>query len=338
MDFKRSLAARLAVAALGLAIPSGFAAAQAPITMKMTGIAVNDPAHLFMKDFAPKIEARSGGRIKVEIYPGAQLGGFPQMVQGITLGTLEFFMGPPGNLRGVDPRVQVADAPGIFQNEAHGQRTFTDPRFRDKYLDLTVAKGVKGIAIYNVGPTAYATVTPVRKLDDFRGKKLRVLATKVEVESMSRIGAAGVPLDLAEVLPAITNRTLDGARSSVVVMAPMKYFTVTKYMTNVHDTMIPVAGYVNLAWLNKFPADVQKAVVEIGRELEQITFERSMEHNQKGLDMWREGGGEIINLSPADQAEFMARLRNVADEVYGKDPVLAEMYGIFKQVADSHRK
>ena len=159
-----------ALVALGLAVlPANFAAAQTPITMKMTGIAVNDPAHEYMKQYAPKIEARTGGRIKVEIYPGAQLGGFPQMVQGVTLGTLEFFMGPPGFLRGLDARVQVADAPGFFTDMAHAQRALTDPRFRDKYLDLTVAKGVKGITLYNVGPTSYASNTPMRKLEDFRG-------------------------------------------------------------------------------------------------------------------------------------------------------------------------
>jgi TRAP-type C4-dicarboxylate transport system substrate-binding protein len=234
--------------------------------------------------------------------------------------------------------VQIADAPGLFQDMAHGQRTLTDPRFRDRYLDLTVAKGVKGITLYNVGPTSYAANTALRKLDDFRGKKFRVLATKVEVESMSRIGASGVPLDFAETLAAITNRTLDGARSSIVVMGPMRFVTVTKFLTNVNDTMIPVGGYVSLAWLGKLPADLQKAVIDTGKELEEWTFQTSVEHNKRGLVTWRENGGEVIDLPPADQAEFMRRLRTVADEIYGTDPVLSEMYTIFKQVADAQRK
>jgi TRAP-type C4-dicarboxylate transport system substrate-binding protein len=313
-------------------------AQQQPVTMKMTGIAVNDPAHLYMKQYKEKIEARTNGRIKVEIYPGAQLGGFPQMVQGVTLGTLEFFMGPPGFLRGLDPRVQIADAPGLFQDMEHGQRTMTDPRFRDKFLELTTPKGVKGITLFNVGPTSYAANVPLRKLDDFRGKKFRVLATKVEVESMNRIGASGVPLDFAEVLAALTNRTLDGARSSIVVMGPMKFYTVTKYLTTVADTMIPVGGYVSMGWLGKLPPDLQTAVVDTGKELEDWVFKAAVEHNESGLKAWREAGGEVINLSPADQAEFMRRLSPVGDEVYGADPVLGEMYRLYKQVAESQRK
>jgi TRAP-type C4-dicarboxylate transport system substrate-binding protein len=329
---------RALAAASPLLLAAAPAAAQAPVAMKMTGIAVNDPAHEYMKRYKEMVEAKTQGRIRVEIYPGAQLGGFPQMVQGVTLGTLEFFMGPPGFLRGLDPRVQIGDAPGLFQDMEHGQRTLTDPRFRDRFVDLTTPKGVKGITLYNVGPTAYAASVPLRKLDDFRGKKFRVLASKVEVESMARVGAAGVPLDFAEVLAALTNRTLDGARSSIVVMGPMKFYTVTKYLTNVNDTMIPVGGYVSMAWLGKLPADVQKAVVDTGKELEEWTFRVAVEHNRNGLNLWRENGGEVIDLPPADQAEFMRRLKNVADEVYGNDPVLGEMYRLYRQVAESHRR
>lgn len=334
----RSRLTRTLLAAATFLVAAATASAQSSITMKMTGIAVNDPAHEFMKLYKEKIDAKTNGRIKVEIYPGAQLGGFPQMVQGVTLGTLEFFMGPPGFLRGLDPRVQIGDAPGLFQDMEHGQRTLTDPAFREKFLELTTPKGVKGIAIYNVGPTAYASSTALRKLDDFRGKKFRVLASKVEVESMARLGASGVPLDFAEVLTALQNRTLDGARSSIVVMGPMKFYTVTKYLTNVNDTMIPVGGYVSMGWLGKLPADLQMAVVDTGKELEEWTFRLAVEHNKTGLTLWRESGGEVIDLAPADQAEFMHRLRNVADEVYGNDPVLGEMYKLYKQVAESHRK
>jgi C4-dicarboxylate-binding protein DctP len=328
--------AAIAVAFLGAA--TAASAQQQPITMKLTGIAVNDPAHLYMIKMKERIEAATNGRIKGEIYPGAQLGGFPQMVQGAMLGTIEFFFAPPGNLRGLDPRVQIADAPGLFTDIQHGHRTLTDPRFRDKFLELTTPKGIKGISLWTAGPTSYAATTPLRKLDDFRGKKLRVLATKVEVEAMNRIGASGAPLDFAEVLAAITNRTLDGARSSIIVMNPMKYYTVTKYLTTVGDTMIPVAGYVSMAWYNKLPADLQKAVVDAAKEYEPWVLTAVIEHNENGLKAWREGGGEVINLPPADQAEFLRRLSTVADEVYGTDPVLGDMYKLFKQVAEAQRR
>jgi C4-dicarboxylate-binding protein DctP len=234
--------------------------------------------------------------------------------------------------------VQINDSPGLFQDMEHGQKTLVDPRFREKFLDLTTAKGVKGVMIWNVGPTGYAANIALRKLDDFRGKKFRVLASKVEIEAMNRIGATGVPLDFAEVAGALQNKTLDGARSSVVVMAPMKFYGSAKYLTTVADSMIPVGGYVSMAWMQKLPADLQKIVIDTAKVDEDWVFKRSIDANEYMTKAWKDGGGEVLALSPEDRAEFMRRVSAVADEIYGKDPVLSEMYALYKEVAQSHRK
>ena len=327
----------LPVAAAGMLwLAMGPATAQT-FTMKMGGIAVGDPSHEHMKLYKDVIEKRSGGRIKGEVYPGAQLGGFPRMIEGLQLGTIEFYTGPPGFQRGLDPRMQVIDAPGMFESTEHGQKTVTDPRFRDKYLDLTTSKGLKGVTIYNWGPTQYATTSPIRKLDDFKGKKFRVLASKVEIELMNRLGATGVPMDFPEVLPALQNKVLDGVRSSIVVMGAMKFFAVTKYITTVNDTMVPLGAWVSVAWLNKLPADLQKIVLDTGREMDDAVYKICLEYDGRAVQLWKDNGAEVIALPPADQAEFMRRVRTVADDVLGNDPALKEMYTLYKQVADSHR-
>jgi TRAP-type C4-dicarboxylate transport system substrate-binding protein len=306
-------------------------------TMKMSGIAINDPSHEHMKLYKDLIEQRSSGRIKAEIYPGAQLGGFPRMIEGLQLGTLEFYTGPPAFQRGLDPRMQVVDAPGLFENAAHGQKTVTDPRFRDKFLDLTTSKGLKGVTIYNWGPTQYASNSPLRKLDDFKGKKFRVLASKVEIEVMNRVGATGVPMDFTEVLPSLQNKTLDGVRSSIVVMGAAKFFSVTKYITTVNDTMVPLGAWVSVAWFDKLPADLQKIVTDAGREMDEAVYKLCLEFDSRAVQLWKDNGAEVIALPQADQAEFMRRVRTVADDVPGGDPALKDMYNLYKDVAESHR-
>jgi C4-dicarboxylate-binding protein DctP len=319
-----------------LALAMGPASAQT-FTMKLGGIAINDPSHEHMKIYKDLIEQRSGGRIKGELYPGAQLGGFPRMIEGLQLGTLEFYTGPPAFQRGLDPRMQVIDAPGMFESMEHGQKTVTDPKFRDRFLEITTAKGLKGVTIYNWGPTQYASTSPLRKIDDFKGKKFRVLASKVEIEVMNRMGAAGVPMDFAEVLPALQNKTLDGVRSSIVVMGTAKFFSVAKSITMVNDTMVPLGAWVSTAWLNKLPADLQKVVIDTGREMDEVVYKMCIEFNDKAVQLWKDNGAEVITLSPADQAEFMRRVRTVADDVLGTDPALKDMYQLYKDVAESHR-
>jgi len=146
-----------------------------------------------------------------------------------------------------------------------------------------------------------------------------------------------VPMDFAEVLPALQSKVLDGVRSSIVVMGAMKFFGVTKYITNVHDTMVPLGAYVSVVWLDKLPADLRKIVLDTGREMDDAVYKICLDFDKRGNQLWKDNGAEVIVLSPQDQAEFMRRVRTVADDVLGNDPALKEMYTLYKQVADSHR-
>jgi TRAP-type C4-dicarboxylate transport system substrate-binding protein len=155
---------------------------------------------------------------------------------------------------------------------------------------------------------------------------------------MKSLGAAGVPMDFAEVLPALQNKTLDGIRSNAAVMAGAKFFTVAKFLTNVRDTMIPSAGMVSTTFLNKLPADLRKAVEDAGKDCEGPMLGVAVRFDQNATKIWADNGAEIINLSPADKAAFMKRAQAVGDEVLGGDPQTKDLYALLKKVAEKHRK
>lgn len=322
-------------AALGIGGPP--ASAQ-PYTMKLAIVVINDPLWEFIKEYKSRIEAKSNGQIKAELYPSAQLGGIPRLAEGVQLGTIEMFATPPAFFKGADARFQVTDAPGLFDDVSHAHRTVTDPKFRDTYLSVGEAKGVKGVSVWMYGATSYAMNAPIRTLDDFKGKKVRALATSIERGILAKVGAAGIPMDFAEVLGALQNRTLDGARSSIVVMGASKFFTVTKYITVVNDTMIPCAGMVSTMFLNKLPANLRQAVEEVGRDMEPYMLDVALRFGADAEKLWRDNGAEVIRLSAADQTEFMKRARAVGDEVQNADPQLKSLYDVLKDRAEFHRK
>jgi TRAP-type C4-dicarboxylate transport system substrate-binding protein len=167
--------------------------------------------------------------------------------------------------------------------------------------------------------------------------KIRVLATEVETKSMARFGAAGVPMDIADVLPALQRRALDGIRSIVPILDARKFWTTTKYITVVNDTYIPLVAWVGMPAFRKLSPQQQQAMLRIGAELEPYIIERANAQNQAAYDNWKKNGGEVIQLSKEDRAEFMKRVGSVADEVMGNDPQLKETYALFKEVASKTR-
>jgi C4-dicarboxylate-binding protein DctP len=327
------LLATFAVAALGAA-----GAAAETFTMKLGTATINDPIHAFKLEFAKRLGERTGNQIKGEVFPGSQLGAIPSMIEGLQLGTVEGFFGPPGFFKGIDPAFQVVEAPGLFDSPEHAQAAMSDPSFRDRFMTIARTKGVVGTSLWVYGTSAYATLRPVRRLDDFSGRKFRVLATKLEIDVLSRVGATGVPMPFSEVMPALQQRAVDGSRGTIVVLGGMRFFTITKFITIAGDVYIPVVSFFSAKFLDRLPAELRREVLALSEEMQPWGFSLAMSAEQDGAKLWQTNGAEVISLPADDQAEFLRRARGVADEALASDPTTREFYEILKANARKHRR
>lgn len=327
---------RLAVFSV-ISLIAASAAAQT-FTMKLAVPTVNDPNHEFIKRYKVAIEKASGGRIKAELYPGGQLGQPQQVIEAVQLGSVELFSIPPNFLRGVDPRFQVFDAAGVFDSITHAHRSVTDPAFRKQILDMGVPKGVKGTAIWVYGGTAYASTKPLRSANDFAGKKVRILATRLEQALMKELKATGVPIDYSQVLPALQQGGVDAIRANIVAMGTAKFYTVAKYVTVIEDGYIPEVAFVSMAFLNRLPAELRVIVERTGPELEEEMLKFSVDFDASEAKRWQENGAEVIRLSQKEQAEFMRRARAATEEFINAHPDLRPTYKLLTDSAAKHRK
>src|SRR5262249_48889337 len=145
--------------------------------MKLSTATINDTQHEFLRRFAAAVEKDSGGRIKGEIYPASQLGAIPRQIEGVQFGSIQAWIGPPEFLAGVDERYEALSAPGLFTSAEQDLRVINDPAVRDMILGLAGNKGLTGVGIIPIGPSSIATRKPMRRLADFKGTKVRVLAS-----------------------------------------------------------------------------------------------------------------------------------------------------------------
>ena len=141
-----------------------------------------------------------------------------------------------------------------------------DPALNEYILDLGVPKGIVGLGTFGLGASNYAAKSPILRLADFAGKKLRVNATAMEREKMRRLGATAVPMPLNEVLPSLQRGVIDGTMSGTSVFVSFKFNDVVKIITVTNDTMLVSLAVVSKVWLDKLPPDLRKIVVDAGRE------------------------------------------------------------------------
>ena len=165
-----------------------------------------------------------------------------------------------------------------------------------------------------------------------KGLKIRVLATKMESKLAKVLGMTGVPMPYSEVLPALQRKTIDGVRSSIVVMGASKFFTTTKYITLTESGFIPSALWISKRWLKKMPKDLQNIVIKTGRDLETWTGKYAADANSKAVALWKNNGAEVIRLSATEQAAITKKLAPLGDEFLGNNPKTSKMCALLKSV------
>jgi TRAP-type C4-dicarboxylate transport system substrate-binding protein len=321
--------------ALGLAFSSALEA-QVP-TMKMASATINDVQHEWLKRFEAAIKPRAGDKLKIEIYPASQLGQIPRMVEGVTLGTIEAFVTPPSFLVSTEPRYQVFDAIGVFDSPAHLNRVLQDPAYRARALAIGEAKGLKGIGIFYNSPIVVLARRPIASLADFKGKKIRVFPSPLQVEPMKHLGALPIPMPFGEVLPALQNGTIDGMLAGIPVLTPFKFYDAAKPITEIHPAIVTSTVVVNKKWLEGLPAEVRAAVVEVGAAVDKEAYGFASALVERASKGWVANGGELLRLPAAEQAKMMGELKALGGQLLAQNPLVKAEYEELLKVVEKTR-
>jgi TRAP-type C4-dicarboxylate transport system substrate-binding protein len=256
-------------------------------------------------------------------------------VEGLRLGTIEAAIGPSELFFGADPRFQVLALAGLFKNNEHARRAIDVPAFRKAIVDFTDPRGLVTIGLNVYDQQLFTFKTPVVKLADFSGKRVRVLAAEGEQASVVALGASAVPMALPEVLPAIQQGTIDGANSVLGAFVAFRYYDAAPHMLDTGLWALMPVALVSKIWFARLPADLQKIVVETGRKIEPDLHKWQIQRITDDRKAWTEKGGKVVKLSAAEQEDAAKRVTAAVQSVLTKNAPSKELYDKLKAAADS---
>jgi TRAP-type transport system periplasmic protein len=306
------------VLATGVIAFSGAQAQQ--FTMRLSSPTVNDAPHEWMKQFKAGVEQRTGGKIKVELYPASQLGQIPSTVDGVALGTIEFAIPAVGFLIGLEPRFQVFDAGGLFDSVEQSQKTLADPDVRRRLASFGETRGIELLVIGNNGPLMAVSYKPIRTVADFKGQKIRVPgAAPLHVEPFKKLGALPVSIPLGEVLPALQNKTIDASISSFNVLTGFKYYDVTKTATHLPKSFLFVGGIVNRNFMKSIGPEMAAIIREEAQKAAVVFSTLGVEDVEKTRELWVKNGGEAITLPGAEADAYLRDVTSAIPAVLAKN-------------------
>jgi len=284
------------------------------------------PLVMGMEKFAEIVAAKSGGKIKISLFPGGVLGSDQANVSALQGGTLDMVVLNSGILASQVKEFGVYDFPFMFGNPREADAV-VDGSFGKMMHDKLEAKGIVGLAYWELG---FREITnsrrPITKVEDIAGLKLRVIPNAINVDWVKALNANPTPLPFPEVYAALDQKAIDGQENPATVIAANKFYEVQKYVVLSNHQYNPQSLiFSKKVWDTLNPAD-RKILVDAGVEAGKYQRQVSRDAAGSALETLKKNGMQITELSGAELAKFRDMMKPVIakhSEIVGADVVNA---------------
>ena len=303
--FIKSLIATVALAAMGVA------SAQDRTIKFANQNAAGHPIVQGMEKFKEIVEKQSGGKLKVNVFPGGALGSDQANVSAIQGGTLEMASMNSGIFASQVKDFAVFDFPFLF---ASGQEAdvVVDGAFGKKMHAKLEEKGLVGLGYYELG---FRNLTngrrAINKVSDIEGLKLRVIPNPINVDWVKALGANPTPLPFPELYAALEQKAVDGQENPVATINGAKLYEVQKHLALTGHQYNPQSVIISKKFWEKLSPAEQKIVAEAATESAKFQREKARALESSILDNLKKNGMQVSQLPEAEMAKLRDKMRPV---------------------------
>jgi len=224
------------------------------------------PVHQALVLFADKAKEKTKGEVAITVFPAGQLGQEKDYIEGSRLGSIEITKVSSAPLGQFAKGLQVVSLPFIWKDLGHQHRVADGPIGKRLMADLEKS-GFKGLAFFDAGFRNVTTrIAPVRKPDDLKGLKIRVMQSEPLIATINAFGAVAVPMGQSEVYVALQQKVIDGWENNEPTVLSFNMQEVAKYFSYTRHVSIPDILIMSKPVFDSAPPAIQKAILEAAAE------------------------------------------------------------------------
>lgn len=306
--FLKTAIAALTLAALGVA---GSAQAQNRAIKFVNQNAKGHPIVMGMDKFAEIVEAKSGGKIKVTVFPGGALGSDQANLSALQGGSIEMASMNSGIFASLAKEFAVYDFPFLFANPREADAIVDGPFGKSLHAKLE-EKGLVALGYYELG---FRHITnskrPITKVEDIAGLKLRVIPNPINIDWVSALGANPTPLPFPELYAALEQKAVDGQENPVATINGAKLYEVQKHLALTSHQYNPQSIVVSKKFWDGLSADEKKLLQDAAHESIKYQREQSRSAAAGILDQLKKAGMQVTELPPAEVAKLRDKMKPV---------------------------
>ena len=293
------------------------------------GLDISHSVHKAMVKMGEDLFERSGGKLKLEIYPSQQLGTERECLELLQIGSLDMTKVSVGVLENFAPKMKVLGLPFLFRDRQHSFDVLDGP-IGKMLLNEGGKYWLKGLGYYDAGSRSFYTMNkPIEKPTDLEGEKIRVMESVTAVNMVKALGGSPTPISWGELYTSLQQGVVDGAENNPPSFYLSRHYEVCKYYSLDEHTVLPDVLLIGTnVWekLNEQEQNWLNESVEKSVEYQRILW---AEAEEEALREVQKAGVKIFR---PDKSLFAEKVQSIY-EGYKDDP---EIYPLIKKIQETH--
>ena len=223
--------------------------------------------HEAAERFAARVAERSGGQLRVKLYPGGQLGDDRETVEGLKLRSIDMTVMGCALIGWYAPEYGLVEAPFVWRDYEHIDRVWRGEIGEDLRDTMRDRAGVEMLHLWYRGPR-YLTTTSrkIRTPEDLRGLKLRVPELEVYLKSWQTFGANTTPLPFTDMFMALKLGVVEGQENPLATIYGNNLHEVQKYIMETQHLIGFYVFCVGPYFDERFSPDERQIILEAARD------------------------------------------------------------------------
>ncbi len=260
---------------------------------------------LYAKELARRVEQKSNGRIKFEVFQVGQLGVGVDLIEHLLTGSTQMAIVSPGNVATIVPEGQVFALHFLLPSDVRKTYDFlSESKVVNQDLPAIYAeKNLKLMDLWPLGASDWLSNKKIESPEDFIGMPFRTMDTPLIIKNYAAYGANPTPVGYTDVYSALQLNMVSGVENPLGALVDMKWYEVQDYLIKSNHIMYLEGVFMNDKAFNKLPADLQKILTDTINEMNEYAYELQDKANAEAEKILAENV-TVVELSDQAIEEF----------------------------------
>lgn len=284
------------------------------------GLDTSHPVHKAMVFMGERLEEKSEGSMRIDIYPNQQLGSERECLELLQIGSLGMTKVSTGVMENFAPGLKVLGLPFLFRDRDH-RFNILEGKIGEDFLNSSIDKRLKGLTFYDAGSRSFYTKKPIETPQDLVGLKIRVMESQTAINMVKNLGGSPTPIAWGELYTALQQGIVDGAENNLPSFHLSRHYEVCKYFLVDEHTALPDELVIGTPVWNKLTEQQQTWLKEAAMESSEYQKKLWREAELKALEEIKAAGVTVIK---ADKDQFREKVQPMYDE-FSENPQMNQI-------------